>query len=244
MRIHILSDLHIEFATYEPAPLDVDVVVLAGDIGLRERGVKWAESAFKCPVLYVPGNHEFYGGHLVNTVQKMRDACGDKVRVMDFDEVILGGVRFLGVTGWTDYSANGHAERDMTAAQFAMNDFRTIRTDNYRRIRPSDLRHIALEAKRWLEERLATPFAGKTVVITHHAPSLSSLLGYGGGTLSLESSYANRWDHMFDQGVDLWIHGHSHASVDYMSGGTRVVSNTRGYPDEDCGFDPRLVISI
>lgn len=246
MRIHILSDLHIEFSPYLPVAVEADVVVLAGDIGLRERGVKWAEAAFNCPVLYVPGNHEFYGGHLNKTLQKMRGACAEHVRVLDFDEVIIGGVRFLGVTAWTDYAANGNAVLDMITARASINDFRTIRTDNYRRIQPEDLRQISVRAKEWLAERLASPSDGKTVVITHHAPSVLSLVPIWGrnSNTTLDSSYANSWELLFDKGVDLWIHGHSHHSIDYLAGGTRIVSNTRGYPGENCKFVPEFVVEI
>jgi hypothetical protein len=32
VRLRVLSDLHVEFAAFEPPPVDVDAVVLAGDI--------------------------------------------------------------------------------------------------------------------------------------------------------------------------------------------------------------------
>lgn len=73
MRIHPLSDLHNEFALFTPEVSDADVVILAGDIDLGTRGIEWARQAFHCPVLYVPGNHEFYRGHLTKTLQAMRE---------------------------------------------------------------------------------------------------------------------------------------------------------------------------
>lgn len=60
MRICVLSDLHLEFEHFEPAELDIDLVVLAGDIHTRERGIRWANEVFSTEVLYVLGNHEFY----------------------------------------------------------------------------------------------------------------------------------------------------------------------------------------
>ncbi len=79
MRIHLLSDLHNEFDLFEPEVRDADVVILAGDINVKTRGVEWAKNTFTCPVLYVPGNHEFYGGHLTRTLEKMRAASSDQV---------------------------------------------------------------------------------------------------------------------------------------------------------------------
>ena len=69
MRIHLLSDLHNEFSSFVPVLLDCDLVILAGDIDLKSRGVEWAKKTFSVPVLYVPGNHEFYGGHLTHTLE-------------------------------------------------------------------------------------------------------------------------------------------------------------------------------
>lgn len=44
--------------------------------------------------------------------------------------------------------------------------------------------------------------------------------------------------------VALWVHGHTHTSVDFEMAGTRVVSNQRGYPGEESGFQPSLVIDL
>ena len=64
VRIRYLSDLHMEFTSYVPSRLpsvDEDVVVLAGDIGIGMDGIDWAREAFPdVPVIYVPGNHEYY----------------------------------------------------------------------------------------------------------------------------------------------------------------------------------------
>lgn len=245
MRIHLLSDLHNEFSLFSPQVRDADVVILAGDIDVKTRGVDWAKQAFSGPVLYVPGNHEYYGGHLTRTLAKMRAAQDDWVRVLDRDEVVIAGVRFLGATMWTDFAATGNPPLASFSAQNAMNDFRQIRTENYRRIRPADLVEQSVKTRDWLRTKLAEPFHGRTVVITHHAPTLRSLQGnpHAGG--HMDAAYANRLEDLMggDQ-VALWVHGHSHTAVDYDVAGTRVVCNPRGYPGEDTGFSPGLVITL
>lgn len=245
MRIHLLSDLHNEFSAFTPERLDCDVVILAGDIDLKARGVEWTKKAFSIPVLYVPGNHEFYGGHLTHTLQKLRAAQDDRVRVLDRDEVILAGVRFLGATMWTDFAATDNPHIAGFSAQNALNDFRQIRTENYRRIRPADLIAQSVQTKDWLRTKLAEPFAGPTVVITHHAPTLRSLQDNPHAGTHLDAAFANRWDDLMgcDQ-VALWVHGHSHTAADYDVAGTRVVCNPRGYPGEETGFCPDLVIEV
>ncbi len=59
MKIHILSDLHLEFQPYILSKNDADVIILAGDIHTGEKGVTWAIDNIKnIPALYVLGNHE------------------------------------------------------------------------------------------------------------------------------------------------------------------------------------------
>lgn len=44
--------------------------------------------------------------------------------------------------------------------------------------------------------------------------------------------------------IDLWIFGHTHEAVDEVVNGVRFVSNPRGYPTEETGFRPDLVVSV
>ena len=247
MKIHVLSDLHIEFEKFTPSLGEADVVVLAGDIATNARGVEWARSAFSCPVIYVPGNHEFYSkGHLDRTLEKMRAAACERVRVLDNDEWILSGVRFLGATCWTNYTSTGNSFLAKYDAQRELTDFKKIRTAGYRKVRPDDFvlrNHFSFS---WLRDRLAERFDGATVVVTHHAPSM---LSFGNDRVEgceshLDASYANSWESLMCDSVALWIHGHLHSAVDYTINGTRIMCNPRGYPGEETGFNPDLLITV
>ena len=59
--------------------------------------------------------------------------------------------------------------------------------------------------------------------------------------------FASDAEHLL-QGVDLWVHGHTHDSFDYRVGATRVVCNPRGYVrdgvQENAHFDPALVVDV
>lgn len=244
MKIHLLSDLHNEFGQpYGPVVRDADVTILAGDIDIRCRGVQWAEHTFSGHVLYVPGNHEYYGEHFERTFAKMQALASERVRVLDRDVCVIGGVRFLGATGWTRLDATGNLPLAAWDAQQRMQDYKKIRcAPGFRKWRPEHCAREAHETFKWLFSELSKPFGGRTVVITHHAPSVLSLDGHGD---HLDASYANRWESLFGEGLDLWVHGHTHRSVDYMLEGTRVVSNPRGYPGENVeGFDPELILDV
>ena len=246
MRARIYSDLHLEFEQAISSDLtseDSDVVILAGDIHQKNKGVLWAQKAFSVPVVYVSGNHEFYRGHLDRTLEAMRSSAeGSNVHVLENESIVIEGVRFLGATTWTDFSANGSVYQAAEEAKRAMNDFRLIRAgSNYRRINVGDLISRNHQTYAWLTEKLAEDFAGKTVVVSHHCP----LLGYAGAESSspLLPAYSNEWPALVSL-ADAWIFGHTHSPVDTVIDGCRLISNPRGYPGEVCGFDPSFTVLL
>ena len=134
--------------------------------------------------------------------------------------MVQAGVRFLGATMWTDFAATGNPPMACMSAQNSMNDFRQILTENYRRIRPADLVAQSVQTKDWLRLKLAEPFDGPTVVITHHAPTLRSLQGNPHAGTHMDAAYANRWEDLLgSKQMALWLHGHSHMAADYDVGG-------------------------
>lgn len=254
MKLALYSDLHLEFSDWTPPTVDADVVVLAGDISTGTKAVAWAVAHFAGqPILYVPGNHEFYGHNVSTLPTKLREAAaGSNVHMLMRDELILDGVRFLGCTLWTDYrlysDRMGRAQTiAMDEARSSLNDHRKIGFgSNHERFSP----HRALQQhdldKQWLADRLTRPFDGKTVVITHHAPSLRSVAPEFIGD-SLTPCFASNLESMM-AGADLWGHGHTHNAVDYRVGQTRVVCNPRGYETyagrEHTGWQADLIIEV
>ncbi|OUM22660.1 serine/threonine protein phosphatase [Pseudomonas putida] len=241
MKILVYSDLHTEFEDFTPPATDADVVILAGDIGVKARGVQWANEAFSCPVINVCGNHEFYDGHLDGTLEEMRAVAAPHVHVLENECWIWKQTRFLCATAWTDFSLTGSKDIAMRRAAERMNDFWMIRTgsDN-RRLRPEDLAARNVASRAWFSQELSKPFFGRTVVVTHHA-SLVSVLN--GPRDHLDAAYANHWPDLVRQ-ADLWVFGHTHCPVDLMEGDCRVVSNPRGYPREQLQFRPDFEVEI
>ncbi len=245
MKIHILSDLHNERDPYQPVVRDADLVILAGDIDEGVRGITWARSMFDCPVIYVAGNHEYYGGHLEQTHQQMLNASDSHVRFLDEAVYEMNGIRFLAATGWTDFAATGNAPQAEWGARVRFKDFDRIRAGNGRLAQPLDFKELNHSALRWLQQQLDTPYAGPTVVVTHHAPSPQSIASQPYPFSHLDASFINCWDNLMGSArVALWLHGHTHLAVDYDIAGTRVISNPRGVPRENTGFVPDRVIEI
>jgi predicted phosphodiesterase len=252
MRIHVLSDLHLSLGAMAQPPSDADVVVLAGDIARPREAAAWAQG-FGKPVVYVLGNHEYYGATLDGAMAELKHLCkGTSVHVLHCEEAVLGGVRFLGATLWTDFDLFGLGEPKaaaMAAAQRMIRDFSVIRTDEAGTLfTPDDSAALFGRHAAWLGRKLATPHAGPTVVVTHHAPSTRSIHPRFSESI-LNACFVSDLECLLGhERVGLWIHGHTHDSFDYGVNGTRVLCNPRGYArdgvNENASFDPGLTIEV
>ncbi|WP_338680626.1 metallophosphoesterase family protein [Janthinobacterium sp. TB1-E2] len=264
MRLLILSDLHHELWRDEAPQGDLalscpDAVILAGDIDTGSRAVAWAANAFAgLPVLYVHGNHEGYGHHLDKVRQELRAACAatPNVHFLDAESYVItdqagNKVRFLGATLWTDFRLLGDDMRQaaMRDAEAVMNDYKRIRLAGmgFRKLRAADTAMFHAQQKAWLARELAQSFDGRTVVISHMAPSLLSV-DDAYGSEGCTPAYASRLDDLAAQ-ADLWVHGHLHVSRDYRIGRCRVVSNPCGYKTrsgtpQNPAFDPNFIVDL
>lgn len=245
MRLRILSDLHNEFLSaprktaHEPK---VDVVVLPGDIDVDTRGLTWARDTFDCRIIYVPGNHEFYGCDFDVTRQRMAETAARLgIDLLDPGVVEIEGVVFVGATLWTDFNLFENPEREMSIASKELTDFRVINGFSPAR---SLARH--LEERAYIERQLEATRGKRCVVVSHHLPSWQSVAErYRGDKLS--AAFASNLDAIIEREQPaLWIHGHTHDSFDYRIGPTRVVCNPAGYPkhEESREFNERLVVDV
>jgi predicted phosphodiesterase len=255
MKIWVLSDLHIDvnrrfpFALPSPRP-EHDAVVIAGDIcqGLAE-GVRFIvrEGLDRKPVIYVAGNHEFYGHdrHAELAAGRAGAAGHPNVHLLERNSVLIGGVEFLGCTLWTDYRYAGVQEqaRAMYWAARRMSDHRLI-SSGTSAWSPEHALEDHNAARAWLARELARGVPHPRVVVTHHAPSRTSVQPRYRDDL-LTAAFASDMDDLV-AGASLWVHGHLHAPADYLLGKCRVVANPRGYVGikEDRGFNPSLVVEV
>jgi predicted phosphodiesterase len=250
MKIRVMSDLHIEFFDFEPIEVPADIVVLAGDILTEHYGLQWARTRFPdLPIVYVMGNHEFYDAHYQRVLDRAREEAGkQRIHLLEKDQVIIGGVRFLGTTLWTDFEVEEPLLPRSMAYRYAngsMTDFSIIRYDSHL-LSAQDSREFHLAARAWLTDRLAEPFEGKTVVVTHHLPHRSSIDAQF-HRHPLNPAFASHMPELVRPPVDLWIHGHTHCSCDYEPiEGTRGVCNPRGYGPSDLNeeFNQYLVVEV
>jgi Icc-related predicted phosphoesterase len=256
MRLQVFSDLHADVRPprrIEVAP-GVDAVVVAGDTCEgAERGFALLRQIvpMQIPIISVMGNHEYYRRCLPDELaEARRSAPHYGVHLLENDAIVVGGVRFIGATLWTDYAIFGEAkvERAMNVARDGLNDHRRIawtKQPAWRRFRPDEALLLHRQSRAFVETALKTPFTGSTVVVTHHAPHPGSLHPRYGNDL-LSAAYVSDLTMIIEAGQpNLWVHGHVHCSSDYQVGRTRVLCNPHGYGAiENPAFDPALVVEV
>jgi predicted phosphodiesterase len=265
MKIQIFSDLHFEFFNSEIYELgkikinpEADVVVLAGDIDNADLALKKAleiNMEFGKHVIFVPGNHEFYGQQMHEILNKYKNKY-DGVTVLtglkEYSDIstVIKNVRFVGGTLWTDFKLYENSKR-MPTQEDALNvgsvtirDFSIIKYGEHT-FCPEDSLDLHKKMLANIIEAIDDPFEGKTVLITHHGVHLQSVVPkYWADSRYLNSKkklpgenqswmmnpcFTSNLPELISK-VNIAIHGHTHESLDYMIGNTRVIANPRGYP--------------
>lgn len=260
MRIHYMSDLHLEFGALDKPLPKGDVLVLAGDITLlatldpaktdttarevREATLRLFEVAARNfdRVVYLMGNHEHYGFCIDDSEATVRRHFPDVVLLED-GHVDLGDAILCGATLWTDMGG-GDPTMEL-AVQRAMSDFYIIETrdqDRLRALRPADVRPRFAASLAYIGKLADENPGRKLVVATHHAPSK---LGVAPAQRASRINAAYYTDlHGFIEArpnIAAWIHGHTHVQTEYDVGQCRVRSNARGYAGRERAaesFDP------
>lgn len=268
MKIQIGSDLHLEFVrNYERGvfaknplfpfqPTDADVLVLAGDIDTgtnAEAAIRRWFQHYKT-VLMIPGNHEYYGHDFDNVKEQWRalekyinkSTTENMFFFLQDKAIYIDGVSFIGSTLWTSF--NNGDERIMNIAGAYMNDYRqAMRYKHNRHLLPQDVYEEHLASKKILADniRIAKEHGDKIVVLTHHAPSKSSTHPKYAKDVDFNHLYSDNYPELLEQ-ANVWFHGHTHESFDYVENGCRIICNPYGYHayQENPAFDPAKVIEV
>jgi predicted phosphodiesterase len=262
MRALILSDLHQGEGgvDYDPAKIQepFDLVIVAGDAaGRLTHSLEWLHERFGgSPVVYVAGNHDFYrsgepgaGFTIEGEMQAGRELAARRgIHFLENDLIDIGATRILGATLWTDLRSKLHHSQSAADGEVKrrMNDYRRIHrkssTRGSRPISPEFTRAMHYASRAWLDAAMAQPFEGKTLIVTHHAPSFRSLPDQAD---VLNHAYASDLTPLTaNRKPALWVHGHIHHHTDYQLGETRVLCNPLGREGEDSGFVGDLTIDV
>lgn len=262
MKAWVASDMHIDVLqdqrsrdNREPLefwpPPEADIAIIPGDIMEGAGAIEWADQ-LGIPTLVVPGNHEYYR-HNIDSLEmelRRRAAESQNVTLLHNDRHDIGNTRFLGTTLWTDYALDGNPSQSMSNASACMADHRVITTGfgpARRFFHPETAQQVHFRCREWLVRELSEPHDGPTVVITHHLPHMRSIHPMYIGTSPINASFASDLgDIIRAHDIDIWIHGHTHWTFDYVVDSTRIVCNPYGYypSSEIRDFDPNFLVDI
>jgi predicted phosphodiesterase len=273
MKIKLVSDLHLEFSDITiNNDQNCDVLILSGDIMLARtlhdhkldetdlefskvgKAKRFRSFLQRCSdafpnVIYIAGNHEFYGGKWVGSLDGLREECAryPNIYFMENDHKVINNVTFVGGTLWT----NMNKEDPYTLAVISgyLNDYHAIRNDatDYRKLQPIEtvIRHKKTLA--YIQEVVESDPTKTYIIVGHHSPSYLSVHEQYRDDFAMNGAYFSELSEFIldHPQIKLWTHGHTHHPFDYVIGETRVVCNPRGYhPQEETGWDINKVIEI
>lgn len=241
MKLQVVSDLHLDFHVDEGRGLveeitagDYDLLVVAGDLSAAPALEASLRLLVRCSqgrhVLYVPGNHDYYHSHREATqailARMVKEAPGT-LTVLDNSMAYIQGKLFVGSTLWFLWPAPA-------ATDVLLGDFRHIH----------GLSTWVNDVSRMSEKFLQDKIREDSIVVTHHSPHSRCMAPRFAGNI------LNRY-FIHDLGdvvgkPKLWIHGHTHDSLDVRVGGCQVICNPFGYArvEENKAFKPNLNLLV
>ena len=242
MKIHLISDTHLEGGQTARPEVEGDVCVLAGDIGVARKPdqirqfIEEIKTKFD-HVIMVLGNHEFYHSSYDGTLKAMKEVADDTGAHLldveyDTDNLILDGVFFWGSTLWTDLKENDWFVRQKVSR--GLNDFHVV--EGFHIQKYLDLHLKTVERINWDAD----------IIITHHMPIMRKHTKFPIEDITHGFNCTTLERRIETCGVKYWLYGHTHDNVRNVVGNTVVVTNQTGYGRESMKpqYDPKFLIEI
>ena len=263
MKIQVVSDLHLEVKPFSLfIKPEAEVLVLAGDIvALENRCMKMYHleniiNKVEIPIVYVTGNHEYYGFgqvKLTNSILKTLEAKYPHFHFLDNEVWVHKDVEFIGSTLWSNFDLAQDKMMFCAGVETAINDFNLILSDTVGRLTARDVIGYNMAARQFIDKAVMKPTGLKKCVVTHFIPTEQGIAEQWKNS-SLNPYFACNCEQLMP-GVHTWIFGHTHSSFDFQltkvhsSGHVLVnchmVCNPRGYSIENKGgFDSQKIIDV
>ena len=234
---------------FAPVP-SRDLLILAGDIGTGDLAVDFIERELATsPVLYVPGNHEYYvrvtRRTWIDDEWKSFAAVRPGLHFLTGEAVVIDGIRFWGGPWYSDLW--GVTAHDRVGAWYHR-DVSSGILDFHPRWNSGEwsvARHIE---EHYAQTDLLRRHAGAVdVVVTHWPPTKEAIHPKFDGDALNPYFINDKEDLVRDIGAKLWISGHTHEAYNYRIGATRCIGNPTGYSSEQREsslFRPDKVVEI
>jgi len=273
VNVYVISDIHLEF--YDGAganaimkkiaaqvnQFECNVVVIAGDLcpirWARQVLNEFAEMVPDSDILYVPGNHEFYGENYARINRDklniiVWEDLNDRVFMLDRSTYSKNDVVFHGITGWIDESWQRiHFDEDMVEYDFyrkRYSDFSQIKNFQLTLEKgKSDFKWLCNQLNNYKEYNARIQEYNvyqHQIVITHFMPC-KEFIHPRFLKSKINNCFANDWkEKIKNLGVDYWIYGHTHDKSIKTENSTKFICNPVGYPHEPAYLLTAYVINL
>ncbi|MGR9428683.1 metallophosphoesterase [Rhizobium leguminosarum] len=245
---------------------DADICICAGDISEDiSTTIAYLRRDIErhMPVILVLGNHDYYNSSIDFALERARrEIEGTRIHLLENQSIEMAGCRFVGATLWTDFAVSIGGDEHIPPEErrtkafglvpSRIMDFNCIFRSDERRPGENGMvtvqeilqRHIS--SRNFIDQELSQPSQRRTVVVTHHAPSMQSFDPRFFGNVTNAAFASDLSDLIWRRRPSLWIHGHIHKFRDYMADHTRIICNPVGYRSEQyiSGFRPAFVIDL
>lgn len=224
----ILSDCHLEFyynRGFDFAknyPVHARNLLIAGDFMTVEGNRRTFVEVMKvlCEkfenVVYIAGNHEFYGGEMEPILDFLRIvAVGiDNLTFLDKQTCEIDGKKIAGCTLWFQDTPIAKKYRH------TLNDFIQV---------PEIEEYIYKDCEESIE--FLKQNLDSDIIMTHHLPSYKSVASRWQGQPT-NCYFVCDVEYMMDEFKGTWVHGHTHDYIRYKHKDCEVICNPKGYPGE------------
>ena len=172
------------------------------------------------------GNHEFYGGDDIGILDKpLYEKLRYNVALVNNTSSIHNDTKIIFSALWSRIS-----KQNRNSIVNGMNDFRLIpyhkkrfTVDDFNKMHEKSVQFISEELKK-------NPLEQKTVVATHHVPSMACNSPDFEGSPLNDAFIADLDELIMKNDIDYWIYGHIHRNLPEIKvGNTKLVSNQLGY---------------
>lgn len=234
-KIYAVSDIHSEFFTGNIdhmlsllPKVAAKYCVLAGDVGSVVQHPDLLRKVFQFfvarhkHVVFVPGNHEYYGCryNVAEVDRRLFAICAEeKVHLLNRGTVMLDGVLFIGATLWSAIDDAG---------------FDGINDSNHVFAHKVEYLEAFVKDYQFIKEELlkALDYDGPIVVVTHHLPSKRLIHSRYRDYPINTAFHTNLTDLLPMHKVKYWFCGHTHEFAKVKIMDTIFVCNPMGYPEE------------
>jgi len=212
-----------------PLAVEGEILLLAGDIvplGRLEHVQDFIDfiSGHFTKVYWIPGNHEYYNYDLTYTDGKVYEEIRKNVFLVNNYKVLINDVNLVFSTLWGKIGV-----QHMWEIQQSVSDFARIKINGHRFL-PEDYNLLHDDSRGFLDASLKYTRDYKTIVITHHVPTLFNYPAeYRSDPLN-EAFAVEMFDFIEASQVNWWIYGHHHRNIpEFTIGRTHLVTNQVGY---------------